>query len=258
MATVEKAEVKILTAHDIGADIEDMMEQAQKAEHMHEGGKLALGDAAKKVNVLAEHLRKSIEDGDIKLEEIDSPEKIEGLVRKYIARAVNILENLQLMAQNSQIGSAGMVAGYKNAMKAPMKIMEGERKKMEALKEAIEEQQKTGDQDLDLRPVGRATGAHPGDPLADRRKSNGQTEKTEQNVPEQSKPTSPLLEQIELGLAGLDNQSEPALKLTGLRDFLLGGGDLRTKEGRELKAVAKPLLDALSVESKAKRGKNSR
>lgn len=253
MATVEKAEVKILTAHDIGADIEDMMEQAQKAEHMHEGGKLALGDAAKKVNVLAEHLRKSIEDGDIKLEEIDSPEKIEGLVRKYIARAVNILENLQLMAQNSQIGSAGMVAGYKNAMKAPMKIMEGERKKMEALKEAIEEQQKTGDHDLDLRPVSRATGVHPGDPLADRRKTNGQTE---QNTPEQPKPASPLLEQIELGLAGLDSQSEPAQNLIGLRDFLLGGGDLRTKEGRELKASVKPLLDALSTESKAKRGKN--
>lgn len=252
MATVEKAEVKILTAHDIGADIEDMMEQAQKAEHMHEGAKIALGDAAKKVNVLAEHLKKSIEDGDIKLEEIDSPEKIEGLVRKYIARAVNILENLQLMEQNAQIGSAGMVAGYKNAMKAPMKIMEGERKKMEALKEAIEEQQKTGDHDLDLRPVSRATGVHPGDPLADRRKSNGQTE----TVPEAQKPTNPLLEQLELGLAGLDSQSEPAQKLVQLRDFLLGGGDLRTKEGRELKAVVKPLLDALSTESKAKRGKN--
>jgi len=254
MATLEKAEIKILTAGDIGADIEDMMEQAQKAEHMHEGAKLALGDASRKVNALAEHLKKSIEDGDLKLGEIDSPEKIDGLVRKYIVRAVNILENLQLMAQNSQIGSAGMVAGYKSAMRAPMKVMEGERKKMEALKEAIEEQQRTGDPDLILRPVSRATGAHPGDPLADRRKSNGQTEEP---ISEQ-KPTSPFLEQIELGLAGLDEQSEPAQKLMRLRDFLLNGGDLRTKEGRDLKAVAKPLLDALSVESKAKkRGKNS-
>jgi hypothetical protein len=253
MATVEKAEIKILTAHDIGADIEDMMEQARKAEHMHEGAKLALGDASRKVNALADHLKKSIEDGELKLGEVDAPQKIEALVRKYIVRAVNLLENLSLIAQNSQIGSAGMVAAYKNAMRAPVKVMEGERKKMEALKEALEEQQRTGDPDLILRPVARAAGTHPGNPLADR-KSNGQTEEP---TPEQ-KPTSGFLEQLELGLAGLDAQSEAAQKLGGLRDFLLGGGDLRTKEGRELKALAKPLLDALPTEGKAKkRGKDT-
>jgi hypothetical protein len=169
---IEKAEIKILTANDIGADIEDMLSQAQKAEHMHEGAKLALGDAAKKVNALAEHFRKSVEDGELKLEELDAPEKIDGLVRRYIARAVGILENLQSGFQNSQIASAGMVAAYKNAMKAPMKIMEAERRKLEALKSALEEQQKTGDPDVDLRPPTRGSGVHPGDPLAGRRENH--------------------------------------------------------------------------------------
>jgi hypothetical protein len=169
---IEKAEIKILTANGIGADIEDLLGQAQKAEHMHEGARLALGDAAKKVHALVDHFRKSIDDGELKLEELDAPEKIDGLVRRYLARAVGILENLQLVSQNSQIGSAGMVAAYRNAMKVPMKIMEAERKKLEALKAALEEQQRTGNSDLDLRPATRASGVHPGDPLADRRENS--------------------------------------------------------------------------------------
>lgn len=236
--TVEKAEVKILTANSIGADIEDMLEQAQKAEHMHEGAKIALADAAKRVNALAEHLRKAIQDGEVKLEELNEPDKIEGLVRRYIARAAGLLENLHLMSQNAQLGAAGMVTAYKNAMKAPMKVMEAERKKMEAIKEAIEEQQQSGEHDLDLRNISaRVTGQHPGDPLKNRRQP---AEAPVEPVPDLAPARLDLIKQLDLAISRA--KGDDVSLLQEYREYVVGGGDLRTKQGRELRKKAEPLL----------------
>jgi hypothetical protein len=257
MATIEKAEIKIFTANEIGADLEDMMEQAQKAEHMHEGAKIALADAYKKVNALADYLHKTIEDGELNLAEIDTPEKIEGLVRRYIGRCAGVIENLGLMAQNAQLGAAGMVAAYKNAMKAPMKVMEAERKKIDAVKSVLDQATASGgDPDVQLRAPPRPTGAHPGNPLADRRSngqanpSNGAAAAQQQNEEPQQPMTvvltgkpAELLKQVEAGLATLqankpEEKTPEMAVLLGFKTFLQRGGDLRTKEGRELKTQA--------------------
>ena len=262
MATVEKAEIKIITANNIGADIEDMLEQARKSEHMHEGGKLALADAAKKVNALTELFIRSVQEGELDLSKL-APEEIEGLVKRWINRCVGLLENLTLMSQNAQLSAAGMVAAYKNAMKAPMKIMEAERKKMEAIKEAIEEQERTGDPDLDGRTISRAMGQHPGDPLADRRKPNGSepsdVTKTspEEPIPADISKLSParkeLITQIDNSMNLLATGSPDAEILRTYRKFIVEGGDLRTKDGRELREQAESLLKA---KAKSKNGKN--
>lgn len=253
MATIEKAEIKILTANNIGADIEDMLEQAKKAEHMHEGGKIALADAAKKVNALTELFVRSVKEGEIDLSKNMEPEQIEGLVKRWINRCVGLLENLMLVSQNAQLSSAGMVAAYKNAMKAPMKVMEAERKKMEAVKAAIEEQQKTGDPDLDIRTIARAVGEHPGDPLADRRKPNGasngasevhEEKPAEPDLSKLSPARKELVTQIDASLALLAKDNPDAEILGAYRKFIVEGGDLRTKDGRELREQAESLLKA--------------
>jgi len=184
---IDKAEVKILTANEIGASIEDMMEEAQKNEHMYAGAKNALGDAYKNIGNLVDVFKREVEEGTIKFDELREPEKIEGLVRKFIARAMNIVESMQLQAQNSQIGAAGMVAAFTKAMGIPKKVMDVERGKMEAVKAAIEAQLRgDGDEDLELgRPAARVTGTHPGDPLAARRipesKPNGAKKTTKKS-----------------------------------------------------------------------------
>lgn len=265
MATVEKAEIKIITANNIGADIEDMLEQARKSEHMHEGGKLALADAVKKVNALTELFVRSVNEGELDLSKL-APEEIEGLVKRWINRCVGLLENLTLMSQNAQLSAAGMVAAYKNAMKAPMKIMEAERKKMEAIKEAIEEQERTGDPDLDGRTISRAMGQHPGDPLADRRKlkeseSNGAAKDSPEEKPAEtgisklSGVRKELVTQIDASLVLLAEDTPDAEILRTYRKFIVEGGDLRTKDGRELREQAESLL---KTKTKIKNGKNSR
>jgi len=180
--SIDKAEVKILTANEIGASLEDMLEEAQKNEHMYAGAKEALGHAYKNIGQLTEVLKNEIEEGTIKLGELREPEQIEGLVRKFIARAMNVVESMQLHAQSSQIGAAGMVAAFTKAMGVPKKVMDVERGKLEAIRAAIQaELDGKGGEDVDLtRPRARPTGVHPGNPLAERReeaKPNGKAKK---------------------------------------------------------------------------------
>jgi len=260
MATIEKAEIKIHTANEIGVDLEDMMEQAVKAEHMHEGAKIALADAYKKVNALADHLHKAVEDGDVKLEDLDTVEKIEGFTRHYIAHCANVVDSLRLMAQNAQLGSAGMVAAYKNAMKVPMKIMDAERKKLEAVQSVLEAAQAAGEGDVELRPgapAPRPVGIHPGNPLGARRAAEKSAKEEGDQASQEAVSSSSqtkltgkpaeLLKQVEAGLSALD-AANPDVKtpemqtLQRCKEFLQSGGDLRTKEGRELKEQTLAIL----------------
>jgi hypothetical protein len=172
MATIDKAEIKILTAIEIGATLEDMLESSQRHENMHAGAKDVLATAYKNIGQLEETLKQEIESGAINFDELKDPNKMQALVRKFIARAMNIVDNMKVNSQNAQIGAAGMVAAYKSAMGVSKKVMDVERGKMEAVKAALEQQLAgQGEEDLDLtgRPAARVVGMHPGDPLADRR-----------------------------------------------------------------------------------------
>ena len=195
--SIDKAEVKILTANEIGASIEDMLEEAQKNEHMYAGAKTALGDAYKNIGALTDVFKNEVEEGTIKLEELREPEQIEGLVRKFVSRAMNVVETMRLQAQNAQIGSAGMVAAFTKAMGVPKRVMDVERGKMEAVKAAIEAQLRGEplEQDLEVgRPAARAPGMHPGDPLATRRipesKPNGAKKYTKKTAKRAAKKTA--------------------------------------------------------------------
>jgi hypothetical protein len=162
MSTLEKAEVKKLTAINIGAGIEDMQEQARTAEKMHQGGHLILKEAIGKIAALTDVLRSEFIEGVIKPADIESPEKVEALVRRYIARSQNIVDNMRMGEVNAQIAAAAAAQAYGKAMTVVTKVVAEEQRKIDAVmspEQPVEED----------RPQARAVGQHPGDPLADRR-----------------------------------------------------------------------------------------
>jgi len=169
------SEVKVYTANEIGANIEDMLNNAEKAEKMHEGAKLVLGDAIKKIGALVDLLKQDIDEGRMKIDDFSSITAVQAIIVKYVARAQNILENMQLSEQSSQTAAAGMSVAYKRSMDTVKRMKDAEEAKLVTLKNAIVEEisveKTTDDVDEDTRrPAGRTAGVHPGNPIAKRTK----------------------------------------------------------------------------------------
>lgn len=165
MSNIDKAEIKKLTAINIGAGIEDMQEQARTAEKMHQGGQLILREAVSKIAALTDVLRSEFIEGTIKAADLESPEKVEALIRKYIARAQNIVDNMRMGEVNAQIASAAAAQAYGRAMTVVTKVVTEEQGKIEAAAAPSQ----TEDAEDGGRPPARPVGQHPGDPLAGRR-----------------------------------------------------------------------------------------
>lgn len=188
--SVEKSEVKVHTANDIGVAIEDLLEQAQRAEKMHEGAKLILAEAIKNVGLLPEHLERDITEGKVKLDELGSLEAISGLVRKYLGHVQNMLENMRLGSQNAAIGSAAMAVAYQKSMGVAQRVRDTEKSKIDAVAK-IEGTPEGEDVDL-RRTKSRVDGQHPGNPLAARREVKPEAQGSAKKVgPSGVKATKP-------------------------------------------------------------------
>lgn len=166
MATIEKAELKILVANNIGSDIENLLEVAIRHRDQQTGGKQALVAASRSVANLAEHFRKCVEDGEIKLDGLEAQE-VQALVFRYITRASGIAENMATSAQAQENVADGMIAAYRRAMQVPSKMIAEEQCKKNAALAALNNTIEEGEVDP-RRPKMRTTGVHPGSPLKDR------------------------------------------------------------------------------------------
>lgn len=187
--SIEKAELKVLVAHSIGSDMENKLEAAQRLEHQYEGGQLALKQAKIDILSIAEHLKKDLEEGklDPKKLELNSELAVHDFVKKWLGRCFISLDGTKEKQRSMQLGAAGMVKGIKDCMTVPLKVMEQERAKMEAVKRAIEEGTVTAGEDGALeetapqkRPGARPAGTRPADPLAAVRARSG-PKKTKKN-----------------------------------------------------------------------------
>ena len=171
--TKEKSQVKMHTATEIGADLEDMLESAETSVHMHDGAKLILGEAVKNVGLLATHLEREVAEGRVKIEDLVTIDAVVALVRKYIGHAQTALENMKLGEQNAQMASSGMVVAYKKAMGSAIRIRDAERQKLEEMELAelanAQEPATVPEEDGRRPPPARVEGMHPGNPLAARR-----------------------------------------------------------------------------------------
>jgi hypothetical protein len=190
---IEKAELKALVANDIGADIEDQLEAAVRVEHQFEGGRMALGKAEQNLAVIIAALEKALEDGELDHKELDSQQAVYGLLKRWLGRCAHMLAETREHEHRGQIGAAGMIKGIRKCMAIPLKMMQVERAKIEAVKIALDggEARILPDGSVEAtpssRPGARAPGARPGDPLAGVRargaKPNGKAKRATKKRP---------------------------------------------------------------------------
>jgi len=113
---VEKAELKRAVLHGLGADTEDMLEEAGRRRSENTGARQALLLAAKHVQAIAEVVDKELESG--KLEELceGEPLKIAKYAKRQIARCVDSLDLAAQAARNREIQGHGEVEALKGVV----------------------------------------------------------------------------------------------------------------------------------------------
>jgi septum formation inhibitor MinC len=150
-----KAEIKMATAHHIGAKLDDQLDAANSEVQRYDGAKEALKQAVKTLEGLMLHVDKDIDEG--KYEELAGslgPLKIAELVKLYIQRSMSSVQNLAIGAETSSLVARGKAQALQLAVKTTKDIFDTEAKK----KAAIEEAMKSGT----LIEENRPEGVHPG------------------------------------------------------------------------------------------------
>lgn len=154
--SIEKSEIKILTAQEIGVRLDDLVEAATKEEATLSGAKQALTTAAMKVEELQKHVEKDLDEGKIDLEQ-------QKLIKPWIDRAAGVIRNLATQAEVNQLQARGKIMAFKQSVAEVKRVQDVEKAKVEAAKAPP-------DTLIEGQPAKRAPGQHPGDPLAKRRR----------------------------------------------------------------------------------------
>jgi hypothetical protein len=155
---MEKGEIKAATVHEIGCRFEDMLEAAKVDGARNEGAKVGLQAAAKKVLELQAHVDKDLDEG--LFGDVDGPLAVAAQIKKYIARAVGVLESMSVTAENHRILTQGKVQAFQQMIDNMKKLHDMELEKTQAKQEA----EATG------KRRGRPTGVRPGMTIKEQRK----------------------------------------------------------------------------------------
>lgn len=164
--SLDKSEVRIGVATEIGVALDDALEAAHGETKFFEGGNSALVQAARQVQGLARLVDDDV-DGKSGTNEIPDLATA-SLLKKYITRAVAILESGAKAADNSRLIAEGKKRALEAAVSGVKKRVDTEKLRMEqarVMAEAIlkEAQEAKGTE--------RAAGTHPGSSVKARRQA---------------------------------------------------------------------------------------
>ena len=154
--SIEKAQVKVGTAHEIGCRLDDSLEAATKDLYRLEGAAQAFRQAAQSVESLAKHVDAEMDAGKFDLEAAK-------LIKRYVERAHQMMTNLTMQADNNRMAQTGKVAGAEAAVQLVKKFRDEEERKADLLRAAIaaraaEPAVAEPAQEEGLRPVGLRPG----------------------------------------------------------------------------------------------------
>jgi len=178
--SLEKSELKIAVATDIGASIEDSYEAAKKEMYRQEGAVTSFGQAAKACEMLCEVVNKDLDEG-----RVPSMEHAE-MIKLWITRAANAQRNLARNAENMGMSACGKVSALEGAVALISKYRQVEQLKIAAARLAS-----PSDPDA-VRPAG----SHPAMSIKERRLAEEAEEKRQADllvVAEQLEPAKPAL-----------------------------------------------------------------
>jgi hypothetical protein len=153
--SIEKAQVKVGTAHEIGCRLDDALEAATKDLYRLEGAAQAFRQAAQSVEGLAKHVDREMDEGKFDLETAK-------LIKKYVERAHQMMTNLTMQADNNRMAQTGKVSGAEAAVQLVKKFRDDEERKAEALRVALAARAAEAEApvaDEGPRPVGLRPGA---------------------------------------------------------------------------------------------------
>lgn len=139
MSNPQKSQLKMLIAHELGADIEDAYEREMAAAHQLEGGVEALKQAALKVpSELAKRVDQELGEGESFKDGMSRLEVAE-LVKKYLARAGVFLAHLATNESTKIAPQRGKAEGMKSAVELIAKAREAESVKLQEALALVEE-----------------------------------------------------------------------------------------------------------------------
>ena len=163
--SLEKSEVRIGVANEIGCALDDALEGARGQVKYCEGGNAFLLTAQKKVQALAKLVDDDLDGkGEGLIPDIETAK----LVKKFITRAVAIVGSEAATAGNAKLVATGHVQAYESAVKNLKKKVDLETAKVAQAKKNEETTLKGGAFDH----LPRTTGQHPGPSI----KAQGQAE----------------------------------------------------------------------------------
>jgi hypothetical protein len=163
-----KHEIKALTYHEVGVKMDDLLEGAKADLTRFDGAKQALIQGKQKVEELTLHVDKDMR------EELMSPEQA-SLVKRYLIRAVSVLQNLGIQSEIQYYQTQGRVAAMEKAVGITKGFYDAEKARFEAADAAEKEVLLGGVEEEDSRrPSAREVGTHPGNAIADRKEESKQ------------------------------------------------------------------------------------
>jgi len=151
---VNKSMMKVDLAKSIGSKYADMVKEAEKDQLRQEGARDALKLAVERVGDLGLHVDKDLEEGVLSASDLKDPKKVEMFIKRFIKRAVGVVDNLATTAEIARTVASGRTKGLQSAENYVRKLGEAEVARLQELEKQI------GRGELTLEDVG--AGGHPG------------------------------------------------------------------------------------------------
>lgn len=157
--SIEKSEVKIGTAHELGCRLDDALESLTKDLYRLEGSVNALRHAVQSADVIYKMIDRDMDDGKIDLKEASR-------TKKYIERYVNVLNASASQTENNREVQTGKMQAMQLAVQIAKKFKDDEESKMNTLKTVYTNLKNQKEQE-EKEP--RPAGIRPGPSIKDRR-----------------------------------------------------------------------------------------
>jgi len=193
-----KSEIKQAVLQDFGCDADDWLEAARKSASGFEGARLALREASKHIQQIAEVIDADIDNGEI--EKLDGPLMIAAYAKKQISRAIDSLALAGKNYSNRQISNQGEIAAYERVLKYLTDKRQVEINRLKALEAALasgelvlEDDGSVSQSEASGGNGGRLSGVRPAMGVAAQRRAEGLATKVQLDDETPPKPAEPEL-----------------------------------------------------------------
>lgn len=159
--SLDKAEIKRATFHQVGVIIDDSLEQAKKDYSVAQGANAGLIQTVKKVEALGNHVDQDLDEGKY---ESMGPLEVAKIIKVYLQRAVAVMRSDAMSFEQRRLMAQGRVTAFEQTVAMTKKLHDIETRKIEVIrKDEVEVAEESSGSN------GRATGIHPGMTIKQRR-----------------------------------------------------------------------------------------